>query len=88
VETACREVIDLYLVMQRQRMVAIAPVVSDARLAVHESACRPAICFRRAAMQSPDCSAADDQDGRIMVGIFGAAFRLVESSWGRENRAK
>ncbi len=71
------KVIDLHLVMQRQRMVAIAPVVADARLAVHDQRVDLQL-LQPCGDAKSGLSAADDQNGRIAVGIFGSGFPQVE----------
>ena len=79
------QVVDVHLVVQRQRVVALAPVVADARPCGRRSGCR-----RRAAQargdRKPGLAAADHQHGRIAIRV-GAASCQSSSQFRRRSRA-
>ena len=71
------QVIDLHLVVQRQRVVALAPVVADPRLAVDDQRVDLQLLQPRGDAQ-PGLAAADHQHGRVAVGIFGRRLAQIE----------
>ncbi len=71
------QVVDLHLVVQRQRVIAFAPVVADARLAVDDQRVDPQLLEARGDRKS-GMAAADHQHDRIAVGIFGIGLAQVE----------
>ena len=67
-ERHVRQVIDLHLIVQRQRVVAVAPVVADARLAVDDQ--RVDLQLRQPRRdRQPRLPAADHQHVRVAVRI-------------------
>ena len=71
------QVIDLHLVVQRQRVIALAPVVADARLAIDDQ--RVDLQLREPRRdREPGLPAADDQHGRVAVGVGGGCLAQVE----------
>ena len=71
------QVVDLHLVVQRQRVVALAPVVADARPAVDDQGVDLQLLQPRRD-RKPGVSAADHQHVGIAVGIFGRLLAQVE----------
>ena len=60
----------MHLVVQRQRVIALAPVVADARLAVDDQRVDLQLLQARRD-RKPGLAAADHQHGRIAVGVVG-----------------
>ena len=71
------QVVDLHLIVQRQRVIALAPVVADPRLAVDDQGVDLQLLEARGDAQ-PGLAAADHQHRRIAVGIFGLGLAQVE----------
>ena len=71
------QVVDLHLVMQRQRMVALAPIVADALFAVDDQRIDVQLLQPRGDRE-PGLPAADDENSRIVFGIAGGVFAQVE----------
>ena len=72
-----RKVIDLHLVVQGQRVIAIAPVVADALFTVHDQ--RIDLQLRQACGdRKSGLSPAHDQHNRIPVDILGSGFPEIE----------
>ena len=69
--------VDLNLIMQRQRVVALAPVVADAGRAVHDQGVDLQLA-EAGGDAKPGLAAADHQHGRITVGIFSRGVPQVE----------
>ena len=60
----------MHLVVQDQRVIALAPVVADARFAVDDQ--RIDLQLREArGDRKPGLSAADDEHSRVAIGILG-----------------
>ena len=70
-------VIDLHLVVQRQGMIALAPVVADALLAVDDQRIDPQR-LQPGRDRQPGMAAADHQHVRIAAGIFDLRLAQVE----------
>ena len=67
----------MHLVVQDQRVIAVAPVVTDAPFAVDDQ--RVDLQLREArGDRKPGLSAADNEHGRLAVDIFGGGFPEVE----------
>jgi hypothetical protein len=71
------QVIDLDLVVQGQRVIALAPIVADPRLAVDDQRVDLELLQPRGDRQ-PGLSAADHQHIGVAVGIFGGGLAQVE----------
>ena len=71
------QVIDLHLVVQGQRVIAVAPVVADARLAIDDQGVDLQLGEPRRD-RKPGLAAADHQHGRIAIGIRGRSLAQVE----------
>ena len=71
------QVIDVHLIVQRQRVVALAPVVADARFAVDDQRVDVQLLQARGD-RKPGLSAADDEHGRVAVGILRGGLAQVE----------
>jgi hypothetical protein len=72
-----RQVVDMRLVVQNQRVIALAPVVADARSTVDDESVDFQLREPRGD-RKPGLSPADDEHGRIAAGIFGGGFAQVE----------
>ena len=72
-----RQMVDVRLVVQDQRVIALAPVVADARFTVHDE--RVDIQLRKAGGdRKPGLPAPDDEHGRVALRVFGGGFAQVE----------
>ena len=80
------QVIDLHLIVQRQRVIALAPVVADARLAVDDQRIDLQLLQPRRD-RKPGLSAADHQHGRDRGRHSRRRPCADRASWARENRA-
>ncbi len=60
--------VDVHLVVQDERVIAIAPVVADARLAIDDQRIDAQLLEARGD-RKPGLSAADHEHGRVAVGI-------------------
>jgi hypothetical protein len=69
--------IDLHLVVQRQRVIALAPVVADARLAIDDQRVDLQLGQPRRDRE-PGLPAADHQHGRVAVRIGGGCLAQIE----------
>ena len=67
----------MHLVVQGQRVIALAPVVADARLAVDDQRVDAELRQARGD-RKPGLPAADDEHGRVAVGVCGGGFPQVE----------
>ena len=75
--------IDVDLVVQRQRVIALAPVVADARVAVDDQRIDAELLQPRGDAQ-PGLPASDDQHGGIAVGISALSRATVGPVLGAE----
>ena len=76
-EVQIGQVIDLNLIMQRQRMVALAPIVADTLLAIDDQRIDVQL-FQPRGDGKAGLAAADHEDGRVAVGIGGRCVAQVE----------
>jgi hypothetical protein len=71
------QVIDLHLIMQRQRVVALAPVVADPGLPIDDQRIDPQLLQPRRD-RKPGLAAADHQHIGIAIGILNRGLTLIE----------
>ena len=69
--------IDLHLVVQHQRVIAVAPVVADALFAIDDQRIDLQLTKPRRD-RKPGLSAADDQHRRIVVAVIGCGLPQIE----------
>ena len=72
-----RQMVDVHLVVQDQRVIALAPVVADARFTIHDQRIDPQL-REASGDRKPGLSPADNEHGGIAVGIFGGGLPEVE----------
>ena len=77
------QVVDVRLVVQRQRVIALAPVVADARMAVDNQRIDAQLPEPRGDRQ-PGLAAADNEDGGIAVFVGARSVAAVEPVLGAE----
>jgi len=77
VEGHVRQVVDVHLVVQGQRVIAVAPVVADALPAVHDQRIDVQLIQARGD-RNPGLASANDQHDRIPIDIRGGRFPEVE----------
>jgi hypothetical protein len=70
-------VIDVHLVVQNQRVIAVAPVVADALAAIGDQRVEPQLSETGRSRQS-GLSATDDQNVRIAILVRGSRLPHVE----------
>jgi hypothetical protein len=69
--------VDMHLVVQSQRVIAVAPVVTDALFTVHDQRIDPQLTQARGD-RKPRLPPAHDQHDRISLDILGRRFPEVE----------
>ena len=69
--------VDLHLVVQGQRVIAVAPVVTDALLAVNDQGVDLQLT-QACGDRKPGLAPADDQHNRISLDVFGGGFPEIE----------